>query len=223
MRDRDHQRPASVAARLREQFAPAYLTLTSIIQGVALSTLVIRVEGMSEQFTLANWLLAVATLLAFLLVWHEYLMQALAYVWMPTLVDSAVPFGILITELFLAHFVYGNERVWFLIAGLAFVLGIVAWGTTHAHTQENAELLEAVRGVSPMRVLPSVVSITLFLGIWALYDVLGLGQISGLVAAIAVLVIVGVLATTVPYWNRVLAYARREDASEDAPNDEERV
>src|SRR5512146_2403281 len=113
MRDRDHQRPASVAERLREQFAPAYLTLTSIIQGVALSTLVIRVEGMSEQFTLANWLLAIATLLAFLLVWHEYLMQALAYVWMPTLVDSAVPFGILITELFLAHFVYGNERVWF--------------------------------------------------------------------------------------------------------------
>ena len=57
-------------------------------------------------------------------------------------------------------------------------------------------------------------------GIWALYDVLGLGQASGLVAAIAVLVIVGVLATTVPYWNRVLAYARREDASEDATSEE---
>ena len=71
-----------------------------------------------------------------------------------------------------------------------------------------------------MRVLPSVVSITLFLGIWALYDVLDLGQASGFVAAIAVLVIVGVLATTVPYWNRVLAYARREDASEDAPSEE---
>ncbi|HEY7339489.1 MAG TPA: hypothetical protein VH591_01290 [Ktedonobacterales bacterium] len=220
MRDRDHQRPTSVAARLRGQFAPAYLTLTSIIQGVALSTLVIRVEGMSEHFGVANWLLATATLLAFLLVWHEYLMQALTYVWMPTLVDSAVPFGILVAELFLAHFVYGNERVWFLIAGLAFVFGIVAWGTTRAHTQENAELLKAVRGVSPMRTLPSVVSIVLFLGIWALYDVLGLGRISGLVAAIAVLVIVGVLATTVPYWNRVLAYARREEASEDASNED---
>lgn len=216
----DHQRPASVAERLRGQFAPAYLTLTSIIQGVALSTLVIRVEGMSEQFTLANWLLAVATLLAFLLVWHEYLMQALAYIWMPTLVDSAVPFGILVTELFLAHFIYGNERVWFLVGALAFALGIAAWGTTHAHTEENEEVLKAVRGVSPMRVLPSVVSITLFLGIWALYDVLNLGQVSGLVAAIAVLVIVGVLATTVPYWNRVLAYARREEVPEDAPSED---
>jgi hypothetical protein len=72
-----------------------------------------------------------------------------------------------------------------------------------------------------MRVVPSVISITLFIGIWALYDVLGLEQASGLVAAIAVLVIVGVLATTIPYWNRVLAYARREDASEDAPSEEQ--
>jgi hypothetical protein len=223
MYDRDHQRPASVAARLRGQFAPAYLTLTSIIQGVALSSLVIRVEGLSEQFMLANWLLATATLLAFLLVWHEYLMQALAYVWMPTLVDSAVPFGLLVAELFLAHFIYGNERVWFLVGGLAFGLGIVAWGTTHAHAQENADVLKAVAGVSPLRILPSVISIVVFLGIWALYDVLGLGRVSGLVAAVAVLVLGCVIATTVPYWNRVLAYARREDASTGEPNEQESV
>ena len=214
---RDHQSPTSVAARLRAQFAPAYLTLTSIIQGVALSALVVRVEGMYGHFDLANWLLATATLLAFLLVWHEYLMQALAYVWMPTLIDSAVPFGFLVTELFLAHFVYGNERVWLLVAGLAFVLAIVAWGTTHAHTQENADVLEAVAGLSPVRLLPSVISIVVFLGMWALYEVIGLGQVSGLVAAVAVVVIGGVIATTVPYWNRVLAYARREDAPDDQP------
>jgi hypothetical protein len=202
----------SVGARLRQQFAPAYLTLTSIIQGVALSALVVRVEGTYEQFGLANWLLTTATLLAFLLVWHEYLMQALAYVWMPTLIDSAVPFGFLVAELFLAHFVYGNERVWLLVAGLAFVLAIVAWGTTHAHTQENAGVLKAVAGLSPVRVLPSIISIVLFLGMWALYDVIGLGQVSGLVAVVAVMVIGAVIVTTVPYWNRVLTYARREDA-----------
>jgi hypothetical protein len=208
---RDHHSPMSVAERLRQQFTPAYLTLTSIIQGVALSALVSRVEGTYEHFGLANWLLATATLLAFLLVWHEYLMQALAYVWMPTLIDSAVPFGFLVAELFLAHFVYGNERVWLLVAGLGFVLAIVAWGTTHAHTEENADVLKAVAGLSPVRVLPSVICIVVFLGMWALYDVFGLGQVSGLVAAVAVVVILCVIATTVPYWNRVLAYARRED------------
>jgi uncharacterized membrane protein YcjF (UPF0283 family) len=65
------QSPASVASRLKDQFAPAYLTLTSIIQGVALSTLVIRIEATSERFDAADWLLAAATLVAFLVVWHE--------------------------------------------------------------------------------------------------------------------------------------------------------
>jgi len=208
---RDQQSPTSVAARLRQQFAPAYLTLTSIIQGVALSALVVRVEGTYEHFGLENWLLATATLLAFLLVWHEYLMQALAYVWMPTLIDSAVPFGFLVAQLFLAHFVYGSERVWLLVAGLAFGLGIVAWGTTHAHSQENADVLKAVSGLSPARVLPSIICIVVFLGMWALYDVIDLGQVRGLVAAMAVLVVASVIATTVPYWNRVLAYARSDD------------
>jgi hypothetical protein len=209
---RDHQSPPSVAARLRSQFAPAYLTLTSIIQGVALSALVVHVEATYEQFGLANWLLVTATLLAFLLVWHEYLMQALAYVWMPTLIDSAVPFGFLVAELFLAHFVYGNVRLWLLVAGLGFILAIVAWGTTHSHRLENEGVLRAVAGLSPVRVLPSVISTAVFLGMWALYDVIGLGQASGLVAAVAVVVIAGVIATTIPYWNRVLAYARQEDA-----------
>jgi hypothetical protein len=144
-------------------------------------------------------------------------MQALAYVWMPTLVDSAVPFAFLVVELLLAHFIYGNERVWLLVAGLGFVLAIVAWGTTHAHAEENSDVVKAVAGLSPVRVLPSVISIVLFLGMWALYDVIGLGQVSGLVAAVAVAVIAGVIATTVPYWNRVLAYARREDAPSDQP------
>jgi amino acid permease len=65
-----------------------------------------------------------------------------------------------------------------------------------------------------MRVLPSILCVALFLGMWALYDVIDLGRLSGLVAAVAVAVIGGVIATTVPYWNRVLAYAQREDSRE---------
>ena len=91
------------------------------------------------------------------------------------------------------------------------------------YSNEGSELphihVEAVAGLSPVRVLPSVISIVLFLGMWVLYDVIGLGQVSGLVAAVAVVVIAGVIATTVPYWNRVLAYARREDA----PNEQYRT
>jgi hypothetical protein len=208
------QTPESVAARLRDQYGPMYLTLTSIIQGVALSTLVVRVEGALEHFGPANWLMATATLLGFLLVWHEYLMQAMAYVWMPTLLDSVFPFAFLVVELFLAYFVYGNQRAWLLVAGLAYALGVVAWILTRlqvrAHVRENVGVVTAVSAVSSERLLFSLLPAALLLGAGALYDALGLDQVPGVVAAVSLVVTILVIGGTVPYWNRVLAYARTE-------------
>lgn len=202
----------AVATRLKGQFAPAYLTLTSIIQGVAISTLVARIEATSSRFDAADWLLATATFLAFLLVWHEYLMQALAYVWMPTLLDSLVPFAFLVAELFAAHFVYGNQRAWLLAVGVAFAVGIVAWGTTALQTRgsadENRGVLHAVGSMLQVRLAFLVALAVLYLGAWTLYDVLRLGQVQLAVALVALLGIGVAVASTVPYWNRVLAYAR---------------
>jgi hypothetical protein len=57
-----------------------------------------------------------------------------------------------------------------------------------------------------LSVLPAV----LFLGAWALYDTLRLGQVPGVVAAVSVAIVVAGIGGTVPYWNRVLTYARNE-------------
>jgi hypothetical protein len=208
------QTPESVAARLREQFAPSYLTLTSIIQGVALSALVIRVESVGEFLDLSGWLLVAATLLSLLLIWHEYLMQALAYVWLPTLLDSAVPFAFLVAELFLTHFVYGSQRAWLLAAAVAFMLGMAAyawWRTqTHRDRRQNAGVVEALGEYARVRLVLAIVPIPIFLAAWAFYDLLRLDQIPALVSAGALLIVLISVAGTVPYWGRVLAYARRE-------------
>src|SRR6266705_6780732 len=118
--------PEIVSQRLKSQFAPAYLTLTSIIQGVALAVLAARVEATYAQFDATDWLLTIATFLAFVTLWHEYLMQALAFVWMPNLLDSLVPFAFLASELFAGHFVYHGLRGWLLSVSLIFVVGAVA-------------------------------------------------------------------------------------------------
>jgi len=211
------QTPESVAARLREQFAPSYLTLTSIIQGVALSALVIRVEGVGERFGVADWLLTIATLLAFLLVWHEYLMQALAYVWMPTLLDSAVPFAFLVAELFLAHFVYGNQRAWLLAAAEAFTFGLAAYALRRTQTyrdrRQNAGIVQALRDYARVRLTLTIAPIPVFLAAWAFYDLLGLGQAEVLVAAGSLLIVLIAIVGTIPYWQRVLAYARQEQVA----------
>lgn len=206
-----------VGERIKGQYAPANLTLTSIIQGAAITTLVARVEATSSAYTAANWLMVVATFLSFVLIWHEFLMQALAYVWLPNLVDSLVPFAFLAVELFVAHFVYGSQRGWLLAAGMAYALGPVAARATqvraHVSSAENQGVWRAVRSITPVRQGYYTGLAVLSFAAWALYDVLRLGQHPLAVALFAVAGISGALGTTVPYWNRVLAHARGERTS----------
>ena len=129
--------PERVAQRLKEQFAPAYLTLTSIIQGVALTALVVRVEALYPQFGAVDWVLAVTTFLVLVDIWHEYLMTVLAYVWTPTLLDTLIPFGFLAAELFLAHFV-NDLRPWLLSCGLVALVGAGAWLQSQLRVRELA-------------------------------------------------------------------------------------
>ena len=206
--------PEIVAERLKSQYAPAYLTLTSIIQGTALAVLAGRVEATSAQFDATDWLLSIATFLAFVTLWHQYLMQVLAFVWMPTLLDSLVPFAFLAGELFMAHFVYHGLRGWLLTLGLLLVVGIAAQLTTFTQarqlSEENRDMVYAVRFHSRLRATLSAFIIVVSLGAWALYDVLGLGHVSFVIALVAVAGIIVFLGSSIPYWNQVLAYSRGE-------------
>lgn len=207
-------RSERVYQRLKDQFAPTYLTLASIIQGVALAFLAQRIEATAPQLDAADWLLASATFILYLVVWQEYVMQVLAYVWVPTLLDAAIPFAFLACELFLAHFIYQDLRAWLLTLGLTCVVGAVAslgtWVQAGAFGEENREVASAVEVQGRYRTALVVATILLCLGLWALYDILRLDH-ARLAVAAGVLVVIGLfVAGTVPYWNRVLAYARGE-------------
>ena len=206
--------PETISLRLKGQLAPAYLTLTSIIQGVAFSFLATRVEATSAQFDATDWLLAIATFVGFLTLWNEYLMQVLLFVWMPTLVDSLVPFAFLASELFAAHFVYNGLRYWLLSLGLTFVVGTVAQIVTgrQARTlpEENRDVARALTPLNRARSVFGTVILVLCLTAWALYDVLRLEQVQIVVALVALVAIIVFLGSSVPYWNRALAYARGE-------------
>jgi len=206
--------PEMISQRLKGQLAPAYLTLTSIIQGVAFAFLAARVESTYTQFDTTDWLLTIATFVSFLTLWNEYLMQVLMYVWVPTLVDSLVPFAFLASELFAAHFVYNGLRNWLLSLGLAFIVGMVASLVTTMQArslpEENRDLARALTPLNWVRAALSMVILVLCLAAWALYDVLRLEQVQIVVALVALVAIIVFLGSSVPYWNRVLAYARGE-------------
>jgi hypothetical protein len=203
-----------VAQRLKAQFAPAYLTLASIIQGVALSALVVRVESTYASFDAVAWLLTAATFLVIVDIWHEYLMMVLAYVWLPTLLDSLTPFAFVIAELFLGQFVYGNLRGWLLAYAGCCLVGVVAWilqisqVRLLAHENRTTKVVlaaqERLRGVLILAIGGLCIAAA------ALYDVLHLGQARLAIAILALIATIGFLASSAPGWNHLLMYARRE-------------
>lgn len=210
-----------LAARLKNQYAPAFLTLTSIIQGVAFTTLVGRVEATSTHFTAADWTLTVATFVGFVVIWHEYLMQALAFVWIPTLLDSLAPFAFLATELFMAHFVYGNLRAWLLAAACAWGVGLLVWATNFTAARipssDNSDLLHVVASYLRPRFILNIALFALFLAAWAAYDLLHLADVPLVVGGVSLLAFTGFLIGSAPYWNTVVAYARGERLPSQSP------
>jgi len=201
----------NIAQRIKSQFAPAYLTLASIIQGVALSTLVLRVESTYPGFNAVAWLLTITTFLVILDIWHEYLMMVLAYVWLPTLLDSIVPFAFVATELFLAHFVYGNVRGWLIAYAGCYLVGIAAWFLQNAQVrklaEENRNVHNRLASYDRFRGVLVVVLALLSLLAWALYDVLRLEQVQLIVALVAFVGCIIFISSSIPFWNQFLDLA----------------
>jgi hypothetical protein len=76
--------PEEVAGRARNIFGVAYLTLTGVTQSVALAVLAARIEETYRDFHLANWVMAVDAFLLIVIIWNEYSILSIAYLWSPT-------------------------------------------------------------------------------------------------------------------------------------------
>src|SRR5687768_4549727 len=86
--------PALRLSALYASFTSTYLTLTSIIQGVALAYLVVVVDDGFDSFRPATWILVVAMFLAIVAAWHEYMTAVSVLEWIPRLRDSLIPFAL---------------------------------------------------------------------------------------------------------------------------------
>jgi hypothetical protein len=204
--------PERVSRRLREQFAPAYLAISGLVQVLVLDALISKVEGDYTGYGAVEWLVAVATFLVCVDIWHEYLMTVLSNVWMPGLLDSLVPFAFLVTELLMVHFVGEDLRGWLLGYGLVALMGVAAWAQRNlrirqlAHEDRDLPLALAT-GHWYRGALALVVTAFGLLG-WLLYDVLGLGSAQLAVAVTGLVGVVAIIASSVPTWNQILRYAR---------------
>jgi hypothetical protein len=204
--------PERISRRLREQFAPAYLAISGLVQVLVLDALITKVEGGYAGYGATEWLVVVATFLVCVDIWHEYLMTVLSHVWLPGLLDSLVPFAFLVTELLMVHFVGEDLRGWLLGYGLVALVGVAAWLQRnlriHLVADQERDLPLALAARHWYRAALAVAVTAVGLLGWLLYDLLSLGSAELTVAAVGLAGVVAIIASSVPMWNQILRYAR---------------
>ena len=82
----------ALLSHMKETFQSAYLTLDSIIQGVALGYLVTILVSNQHSFALFAWINAYTSFMVIMLVWAEMLLNTFAFTYITDVFDILVPF-----------------------------------------------------------------------------------------------------------------------------------
>src|SRR5438093_1332304 len=98
--------------KLKDSLSPVYLTLLSVIQGVALADLALVVGAGYPQFTVVRWLLVLVSLWMVITVWHTFTIHITLWSWIPDLRDAIVPFVIGALELVFNHTISLRLSAW---------------------------------------------------------------------------------------------------------------
>lgn len=207
--------------KMKDSFTPNYLTVLSVIQGVALADLASVVVAGYKQFTVVHWLLVVFTFVTLIGVWDQYMMQGTIWDWVPDIRDAAIPFVIGALELILNHSIILSLSAWLFASALLGGMGALAtWhaGWRASKDAENAKMLSLLRrpfrvsvltslGGSVLGLLVAVVSLVGHLEASA-----GVQGVQGMLVLGVVLLVAGGIGVfefmSIRNWSKIVAYAR---------------
>ncbi|MEJ3748145.1 hypothetical protein WEI85_33275 [Actinomycetes bacterium KLBMP 9797] len=131
--------PTELVARIEAAFRDVYLTLISIIQGVAFGFL--ATSAFADPLPdLGQSIAYIACLLAIIVVWQEYMVGSTAFIWTPTLLDSFVPFGVGLVEFLLIASARRTTGAFLACLVLFFAAGVVGYGNWLFHARRGGDL-----------------------------------------------------------------------------------
>src|SRR5262249_35016878 len=107
-----------VYRRLKQSYSPTYLTILSIIQGVATGNLASVVAAGHEHFTVVQWLLTLNSFVVLIIIWNVFSVQSVLWGWIPDVRDGAVPFVVGALELFLNNAIAASLSAWLIALAL---------------------------------------------------------------------------------------------------------
>lgn len=214
----DLSRQGALLTSLRTAFSSSYLTLTSIIQGVALAYLVVVVDEEMHEFGAAQWLFVATAFLAIASAWHEYMTAVTVFVWVPRLWDSLIPFLLGGSELMLIRSLRrpGGLEWSFLALGAVAAVTLLAFVNMYrsaaAEEDLNADLLARMGFYRPLNLAFSSGAAVLFFSFAAVEAIAaGSTSLDNALSASALGLVLVFLVRGYFYWTRVIQVAR-EDA-----------
>ncbi|MDJ1496825.1 hypothetical protein QNI19_28075 [Cytophagaceae bacterium DM2B3-1] len=125
---------------LLDSFAPTYLTLISIIEGVFLAMLIQKIDDNLNNIHPLQWMFIINTGIIVIIAWNEYRMGCALFKWVPATMDTLVPFALCILQGFLIWTIpkvsiieispnlkLDHVRIWFGSSIFIFVWGIIGY------------------------------------------------------------------------------------------------
>jgi hypothetical protein len=132
----------SLFRSMAENFTGVYLTMLSIIQGVALADLSQITFSEHGHFTAVNWIEVATMVWSLIYIWNHFMGDALMTHWIPDLEDAALLFGTGVFELVANHAIVWSPTAWLAVLAIMFF----AWsgGTFYIRRQEELVVREPV-------------------------------------------------------------------------------
>jgi hypothetical protein len=197
---------------MAENFTGVYLTMLSIIQGVALTDLSQITFSEHAHFTAVNWVEVATMLWSLIYIWNHFMGDALMTHWIPDLEDAALLFGTGVFELVANHAIVWSPTAW--LATLAIMFFAWSGGTLYIGRQQERVVREPVL-MQLLRERKRPLFLQTFgggalLGAFAIVCWIsdpGNGPISLLAVTIAFAVSLAIGVTSAAFWRRVRRYA----------------
>lgn len=118
--------PARIARRVEDSFREVYLTLVSIIQGVALGWLVQTIGPDYRHLTADQIGRALAVFAFIIAVWQEYMVGSTMFAWVPGVLDSLTPFLLGLGECLAVSAVTDSISAYLLLTTCTWAVGLLA-------------------------------------------------------------------------------------------------
>lgn len=127
---------------ISENFSGVYLTMLSIIQGVALTDLSNVTFSLHAQFTVVHWVQVATMLWSLIYIWTHFMSDALMTQWIPDLEDAVLLFGTGVFEIVANHAIIWGVTPW--LSTGAIMLFLWTLGNFYIRAQEERVVRDPV-------------------------------------------------------------------------------